>query len=94
MVYTIIGSKGTEQRKVQQAILESSDPEFTKWAIHAILCWRNMEVPPNLTHIHGTGDLLLPYKYVKADYTVEQGEHVMIMEKHNEVSQILKQLIT
>ena len=93
VVYKIIGTKGKEQRKIQEEILRDSDPAFTKWAIHSILTWTNETVPPNVVHIHGTADRLLPYRYVKADYTIANGQHVMIMDEAEEVSALLCKLI-
>ena len=56
--------------------------------------WFVIESPKNVIHIHGTADRLLPYRYVKADYIINNGEHVMIMDKGEEVSELLKKLIT
>jgi pimeloyl-ACP methyl ester carboxylesterase len=92
-VLSILGSKGEAQKKLQRDILKDSDPTFTKWAMDAIVNWRNTIVPKNITHIHGSADKLLPYRYVKADYTIAGGEHVMIMDVADEVSALLKKLI-
>ncbi len=92
-VLSILGTKGVEQRKVQQEILKDSDHLFTRWAIHAILNWNNTVISKNVIHIHGTADRLLPYRYVKADYTINKGEHVMIMDHAKELSDLLKKLI-
>lgn len=92
-VLNILGTKGAEQRKVQQKIMSDSDPLFTRWAINAILNWKNNVIPQNVTHIHGTADKLLPFRYVKADYIITKGEHVMIMDEAEEVSALLKKLI-
>ncbi len=93
-VLSILGTKGAEQKKVQQQIMRDSDPLFTRWAINAILNWNNTVIPKNVIHIHGTADKLLPFSYVKADYIITNGEHVMIMDKAEEVSALLKKLIT
>lgn len=93
-VLSILGTKGAEQRKVQQQILSDSNPVFTRWAINAILNWNNTVIPKNVIHIHGTADKLLPYRYVKADHIINTGEHVMIMDKAEEISALLKKLIT
>lgn len=93
-VLNILGIKGAEQRKMQQQIMKDSDPVFTRWAIHAILNWKNTVVPDNVIHIHGTSDKLLPYRHVKAHHTIKNGQHVMIMDKAKELSALLKKLIT
>ncbi len=88
-----LGVKGTEQRKIRQQLIQDSDPVFTKWAIGAILHWQNKTAPTNITHIHGTADKLLPYRYVKPDHTIEGGEHLMVMDKAGEISVLLKKLV-
>ncbi len=93
-VLRILGAKGIEQKRVQHEILLSSNPAFTRWAMDAIVKWNNIVVPKNVVHIHGTADRLLPYRYVKADFAVAGGEHVMIMDKAPEVSALLKTLCT
>ena len=92
-VLSILGSKGEAQKKLQQQILIDSDPTFTRWAMDAIVNWRNTVVPTNVIHIHGAADKLLPYRYVKAHHTIANGEHVMIMDMAGEVSALLKKLI-
>lgn len=93
IVLDILGAKGRDQRKVQLQILKDSDAAFTRWAMHAIVNWNNTIVPANLVHIHGTADKLLPYRYVKADHSINNGEHVLIMDQAAEVSRLLKKII-
>jgi hypothetical protein len=89
----VLGSKGDGTKKIRQDLIRDSDPKFTKWAIEAILHWDNKTIPQNIVHIHGTADKLLPYRYVKADYTIKDGEHLMVMDRPEEISALLKQLI-
>ena len=89
----VLGVKGIEQKKIQRQILFDSDPAFTRWAIGAILHWKNTTVPQNLTHIHGTADNLLPYKYVQAQHTIHGGAHIMIMDKAREISDLLRKIM-
>ena len=89
----VLGVTGAEQKKIQRQILNDSDPAFTRWAIGAILNWKNMTVPQNITHIHGTADSLLPYKYVQPHHTIQGGAHIMIMDKATEVSELLRKIV-
>lgn len=82
-----------EHKKMIREIIATSDMQFVRWAISAILRWKNSIVPPNIIHIHGTADKLLPYRLVKTDYTIENGTHVLTLDKQKEVSSILKTLI-
>ena len=89
----LLGAKGKEQRATQKLILQESNPVFTKWAISAIMKWQNKIVPKNIIHIHGTADKLLPLYFVQADYFIKGGEHLMVMDKPEEISALLKKLI-
>lgn len=88
------GPKGEGQKKVFHQILNDTDARFTKWAIFAILHWENKIVPGNIVHIHGSSDRLLPYRLVKADYTINKGTHLMVMNHPVEISELLKKLIS
>jgi pimeloyl-ACP methyl ester carboxylesterase len=87
------GPKGEKQKEVFRKILNESNTRFTKWAIHSILHWKNKDIPANLIHIHGTADQLLPFRKVTADYIIEKGTHLMIMNEHKEISALLNKLI-
>jgi pimeloyl-ACP methyl ester carboxylesterase len=89
----ILGATGKPQKAVQKQVLKESDPNFTKWAIDAIMGWRNETIPQNLIHIHGTADKLLPYRLVKAHHTIKGGQHLMVMDKAQEISELLQQHI-
>ncbi|HEX7903236.1 MAG TPA: alpha/beta hydrolase [Chitinophagaceae bacterium] len=89
----MLGGTRKEQKKLLQQIIKESNIEFVKWAIEAILCWKNTVIPENIIHIHGTADKLLPYSRVKADYTIPGGTHVMTMDNPEEISELLKKLI-
>ncbi len=90
----ILGGKNKESKKMLRQIILDSDTGFVKWAISAILKWKNREIPLNLTHIHGTADRLLPYRYVKPDYTVNGGTHVMTLDNHETLSALLRQILS
>jgi pimeloyl-ACP methyl ester carboxylesterase len=89
-----MSADGKEQKtKLLQMARYTSIP-FTKWAIGSILNWKNKTLPQNVTHIHGNKDILLPLKYVKADYTINGGKHAMVMDQADEISEILKQVFS
>lgn len=89
----LIGKNGPQQKQLLLQIIRDMDIHFVRWAIYSILHWESPEAPPNIIHIHGTNDRLLPLRMVKADYVVEGGNHVMVMDSADQVSQILRNLI-
>jgi len=90
---SLFGAGGKEQQKIFRQIITDTDPHFVKWAMHAMLTWNNNIKPENLTHIHGTTDKLLPYRLVNANYTIKEGTHLMIIDKHKEISALLHNLV-
>ena len=89
----VFGAKGKEQQAVQLQILKETDMKFTNAAIDMILQWKSSEPAPKVVHIHGTADKLLPYKKIKADFTIKGGTHLMVMDNGKEVTEILRGLI-
>jgi len=89
-----LGAKGKEEREVLRKVLADTDIHFTKWAIEAIMNWDSKIVPSNITNIHGTADKLLPHRFLKANYTIVDGEHLMVMDKSEEISAVLRRIIT
>ena len=89
----IMGPQGIKQKETFRKILAETDPKFTVWAIDAILHWHNETIPPNVTHIHGSSDRLLPAKLVKAHHIINKGRHIMIMDKADEISSLLKKIL-
>lgn len=87
-----LGAKTEQQRKLLRNVVMETDIPFIKWSIGAVAKWNSGDIPSNVTHIHGTADRILPYKYVKPHYTIEGGEHLMIKTKPKEISSLLKTL--
>ena len=93
VVKYITGRNAPPQKKLILDIIRDSDMNFVKWAMTAILHWKNKEVPGNIVHIHGTSDRILPYSRIKADFTIQGGSHVLPLDQSEEVSALLKTLI-
>jgi len=76
----VVGGIGNTQKKLLRQIINDTDISFLKWAIRAILNWKNNQIPDNLIHVHGSADKLLPIRLVKPNYRIEDGSHVMPMD--------------
>ena len=87
--FRMIGAKNKEEEKVLAAMLNSSAPGFVKWALKAIVLWKNTAYPTNIIHLHGTADAIIPTRDVHADYWVEGGTHIMVYNRAAEVSRII-----
>ncbi|PIE46992.1 MAG: hypothetical protein CSA42_05330 [Gammaproteobacteria bacterium] len=83
---------GAEKKELLNSILADTDLNFTKWAIRELMNWENQSELPNLIKISGTKDKLLPSKG-KNTILIEKGEHFMIVDKANQISEIINREI-
>jgi len=83
------GAKSTEEKTLFEDFLNVSDSNFLKWAFEKIATWENKIKVENLFHIHGEDDKAFPIMYVQPDYVVKGGEHLMVYDKHEEISKVL-----
>lgn len=76
-------------KKHLRAMIRKSDVQFIRWAMHAVLTWKNTAVPENLVHIHGTRDEVLPMRFTKPTHIVRGGGHLMVLTRANEINVII-----
>ncbi|MFM2394835.1 MAG: hypothetical protein RLZZ546_2817 [Bacteroidota bacterium] len=86
----LFGVDNPEECLMLKEILKDTDPIFLRWAIHQIINWKNENIPDNLVVIHGDKDKLLPHRFKhKIDCIIENGGHLMIISKCDQVSDFL-----
>ena len=78
-------------REVAQGIIRDMDYRFVKWALGAIVDWKNEEVPANMIHIHGWLDPILPLKK-RMNAEVQGSGHFIILKNAGEISNRINQL--
>ena len=87
------GARTKEDKKLLAEILQDTDINFLRWAIHQIVRWDNRQQFSNIIHMHGTRDKILPISFVNVDIPIVKGGHFMTVNKSEEISQILKGLL-
>ncbi|MBB5645518.1 alpha/beta fold hydrolase [Pedobacter cryoconitis] len=86
----LLGAKTPEEITLLKQLVTASDPYFMKWALTCILEWRNTERPVNLTHIHGTADNILPFRFTtKPDIIIKGGGHFMVYANATAIIKII-----
>jgi len=80
-------------RELFKRVLADTDIDFLKWAINIIVTWKNTYLHSQLQHIHGTKDKLLPFKNAVKAIAIENGGHLMVLDKAKQVSEVLHQII-
>lgn len=85
------GTSSMFEKQLLKQILIDTDPTFLKWAIDKVTRWANQTQPKNIFHIHGTGDRILPFKFVNCNSTIKNGGHLMTLNKADELNSVLRQ---
>lgn len=83
---------GTKKKELLNSIIDDTDLSFTKWAVRELMLWNNETRLVNLIKIGGTKDKLLPPKGQNT-ILIENGEHLMIVDKAKQVSEIINEKI-
>lgn len=89
LTYFVFGAKTNSEKNLLKAIIKNTDENFLKWALHQIINWENKDFDENIIHIHGNKDLILPHKYLKYNYLIEDGTHFMTLNKTEKLEQII-----
>ncbi|MFD0764935.1 alpha/beta hydrolase [Mucilaginibacter lutimaris] len=90
----MFGSMQPDDMAIFKSMLRNSSPVFIKWAMQALLYWRNDVQVPNLYHIIGDNDLVFPYQNIKNPTTViKGGTHIMVFDRADEVNALLANIL-
>jgi len=84
---------GTNEKDLLNNILNDTDLDFAKWAVNELLNWKNTQRLERVLQISGTNDKLISPKKDKKTHLIKGGEHFMIVDRAEEISQIINQEI-
>ncbi len=87
-------SENKEDKKIIIKMIHETDASFIRWGIHAVLTWQNTELPKSLYHIHGTNDKMFPYSLVSATHTINNGDHIIVVSKPDEVNTYIHKILS
>ncbi|MBY0427145.1 MAG: alpha/beta hydrolase [Cytophagales bacterium] len=91
---SMFGVKTVNERKILREILHDIDPQFLKWAVGAMMEWKQKIPIQGLIHIHGTNDKVFPSKHLRDFIPVEGGGHLMLLNRAHEISKIIKEQLS
>ena len=82
LTYWFFGMNSKSEKKMLKGILNDTDSTFLKWAMDAIITWKNEVIIDKLVHFHGDNDRILPIKnIVKVDLIIPNGGHLMVFNR-------------
>ncbi|MEI6947985.1 alpha/beta hydrolase [Paraflavisolibacter sp. H34] len=93
MFHWLFGVHTPEEKKLFKDLIADADLPTVRWSVNAVVNWENTQVPPNLVHISGAADRLLPPHWARPDIAVAGGGHLMVFSKAKEISRIMAEII-
>jgi pimeloyl-ACP methyl ester carboxylesterase len=93
MIRTFFGKMNPHDSWLVHDMLKQSSPKFMKWALGALMKWKNETAPSNLYHIVGDKDLVFNYKLIKDATIIKGGTHIMIFDKAKQINKLLKGIL-
>jgi len=89
----MLGIQSEEEKALVSSLRRAVDLPYTNWAVNQAINWKNDWQHPNIYHIHGDNDHMFPIKNIKADYTIKNAGHFMIMNRAAEVSDCINTIL-
>ncbi|GGK82605.1 alpha/beta fold hydrolase [Rufibacter glacialis] len=89
----VFGAKSKEERQILASILQETDTPFLRWSLTQILHWRHKASPEKTVAIHGTQDKVLPVPDFPNLHLLPGGEHLMVMSRAQEVSDLINRYL-
>lgn len=81
---------GAKNNELLKQILGDTDLKFAKWAVNELANWKNDKKVSNpILKIGGTNDKLIPPKNDGSQRLIDKGEHFMVVDRADEISQII-----
>lgn len=87
-----LGDYLKKRAELYKKYLSMRNASYLEWAIYNILHWNQSVTIPaeNIVHIHGTKDEIFPIKHINNAIQIDNGTHIMILNKAKTISKILK----
>lgn len=87
------GDFAKKRAAMYQRYLSVNDKTYLDWSIEKMVCWDQEEAPEGLIHIHGNKDIVFPITNIQNCITVDQGTHVMIINRAKWFNKHLPEII-
>jgi pimeloyl-ACP methyl ester carboxylesterase len=91
--YWFFSVESESEKRLYKTMVQEVDSALLKWSVGKILNWKNEVIIDNLVHIHGARDRIFPIRTTNPDYIIENGGHFMIVNRANEISDFLNEII-
>jgi hypothetical protein len=90
----VFGPVLRKRMKLYKYYLSVRDKYYLDWALHHFFQWEREEADPDVIHIHGSLDALIPVLNLKNYISVSGGTHALILIKAPWLNQHLPELLS
>jgi pimeloyl-ACP methyl ester carboxylesterase len=80
-------------KEIFGSMYEAKDPAYLKRTIDMVINWDKENYDKSIIHIHGDRDHTLPHRKVRYDYLLENGTHMMVYIRGDEVSKLINEIL-
>lgn len=89
------GVQSKEESQLLSKIIDDTDEKFMVWAIDKIMNWKEPKtIKLDIVHIQGDNDKIFNNKKLEEVIWIKGGGHFMIVNKANEISEIINKTLT
>jgi len=82
-----------QDKETFRSMIEAKDPAYLKRTVDMVINWDKENYDDRIIHIHGDRDHTLPHRKVRYDYLVENGTHMMVYIRGDEVSKLINEIL-
>ena len=90
----VFGPALRKRMKLHKYYLSVRDKNYLDWALHHFFQWERHQADPDVIHIHGSLDALIPVFNLKNYISVPGGTHALILIKAPWLNQHLPKLLS
>ncbi|QHI36378.1 hypothetical protein IMCC3317_17400 [Kordia antarctica] len=90
------GFETDSEKELFKNMIGKQSNNYLQWALRELSSWKGVKITnqTEIIHIHGTNDKTLPYKLVyKPDFTIENGSHICVFKKADEITELIKNVV-
>jgi pimeloyl-ACP methyl ester carboxylesterase len=80
-------------RKILDDMRAEADPVFLRWAMNAVVTWRQPAPPAHYLRLHGTYDLMFPGIMLGARERLPKAGHTMVMTHAPQVAEWMRRVL-
>jgi pimeloyl-ACP methyl ester carboxylesterase len=93
IIAPIVEPARKQDSEIFRSMMEAKDPAYLKRTVDMVINWDKERYNDRIIHIHGDKDHTLPHRKVRYDYLVENGTHMMVYIRGDEVSKLINEIL-